>query len=295
MACCQETLGVDAIMAKVAENQGRAEKARTAYLYKQHIVVISRKTNGKLMCEEKTDYSVLPSESGVQKVQTRLEGRLWHKNNYVDYSQNAEDAKMVETAEQNGVVSAHDTISIQIPGGLLDGDLVRGFRDDIANDKTKDGIGKDLFPLTTEEQKDYQFELVGREERQGREVYRIRFRPKDRNDLTWAGEALIDAVEFAPMSVSTKLSRRIPFLVRTLLGTDVPGLGFSVTYKRVADGLWFPVSFGTEFRLHAVFFINRSVSVSLENSDFKRAEAESTIHYQTPPPTPSASGPPDPQ
>ena len=72
-------------MAKVAENQERAEKARTAYLYKQRIVVTSRRTNGKLMCEEKTDYQILPSGTGIQKEQTRFEGKLWHKHSYITY------------------------------------------------------------------------------------------------------------------------------------------------------------------------------------------------------------------
>jgi hypothetical protein len=84
------------------------------------------------------------------------------------------------------------------------------------------------------------------------------------------------------MRVFTKLSRRIPFAVRTLLGTDVPGLGFNVEYRKFDDGAWFPVSFGTEFRLRAVFFINRDLSVSLENSGFRRASVESAIHYEAP-------------
>jgi hypothetical protein len=55
-----------------------------------------------------------------------------------------------------------------------------------------------------------------------------------------------------------------------------------VHYQRVAEGVWFPVSFGTEFRLRAVFFINRNLAMSLQNSDFKRATAESTIRYEEP-------------
>jgi hypothetical protein len=270
---CQQTPAVDAIMAKVAENQERAEKTRTAYLYKQRIVVTSRRTNGKLMCEEKTDYQILPSETGLQKEQTRFEGKLWHKHSYVTY--------VSENDEKSATKFTPSDVTIDL-GDSLDVGLVRDFRDDLANDKTKDGLGKDLFPLTAEEQKQYEFQLVGQEQRQGRQVYRIRFRPKDRQEMTWAGEALIDAAEFAPVTISTKLSRPIPFLVKTLLGTDVPGLGFSVSYRRVADGLWFPISFGTEFRLRALFFLNRTLAVSLENTDFQQASAESTIHFQAP-------------
>jgi hypothetical protein len=67
-----------------------------------------------------------------------------------------------------------------------------------------------------------------------------------------------------------------------MLGTDVPGLGFNVEYRRFDDGVWFPVSFGTEFRLRAVFFINRDIIVSLENSGFRRASVESAIDYTKP-------------
>jgi len=277
----QQTPAVDAIMAKVAENQERSEKARTAYLYKQRIVVTSRRINGKLMCEEKTDYQVLPSETGLQKEQKRFEGKLWHKHSYVTY--------VSENDEKSGTKITPSDVSIEIPDDSIDVGLVRGFRDDLANDKTKDGLGKNLFPLTAEEQKRYEFQLVGQEHVAQAsacgchgDVYRVRFRPKDRQDMTWAGEALIDAAEFAPVTISTKLSRPMPFLVKTLLGTDVPGLGFSVSYRRVADGLWFPISFGTEFRLRALFFLNRTLAVSLENTDFQQASAESTIHFQAP-------------
>jgi hypothetical protein len=65
--------------------------------------------------------------------------------------------------------------------------------------------------------------------------------------------------------------------VRTLLDTYVPGIGFNVVYKRQEDGVWFPSTFGTEFRLHAVFFINRDISVSCENSGFQRTHVESKM------------------
>jgi len=161
--------------------------------------------------------------------------------------------------------------------GWLDSSLVQGFCDDLSNDKSKDGLGRNLFPLTSGEQKQYHFDLAGEDTVQGRKVYRVRFRPRDKNELTWAGEAMIDAEEFEPVRVYTKLSRRIPFFVRTLLGTDVPGVGFNVQYQRFDEGVWFPVSFGTEFRLRAVFFVNRDITVALENSAFQRAKVQSKI------------------
>jgi hypothetical protein len=88
---------------------------------------------------------------------------------------------------------------------------------------------------------------------------------------------------FQPVVVFTKLSRRIPFAVRTFLGTDLPGVGFNVKYQRQADGVWFPVSFGAEFRLHVLFFINRDISVALQNTGFQHTEVKSTIKYEGPP------------
>ena len=248
-----------AVMAKVAENQDRAEKIRKDYVYQQHIRVVTRKTNGKVAREETTDYLVAPTPDGIKKELKHIDGRFWHKHRYVDF-------------HGDPVPEA----------GSLDGALVESFRHDFVNSKSKDGFDSDLFPLTTEEQKKYDFELLGEQNVHGRRVYRIGFRPKDKKDIDWAGEALIDRQEFQPMRVFTKLSRRIPFAVRTLLGTDVPGLGFNVEYRRFDDGVWFPVSFGTEFRLRAVFFVNRDIAVSLENSGFRRASVKSEIDYVGP-------------
>jgi hypothetical protein len=252
-------LNAQAIMLKVAGNQDRAEQLRNEYVYQQHIRVITRRTNGKLAREEVTDYLVAPTPDGSKKELKHIDGRYWHKHGYVDF--------------HGPPVPDEDT---------LDGGLVEGFRDDLLNSNTKDGLDADLFPLTTEHQRKYDFESLGEQNIQGRSVYRIRFRPKDKKDIAWAGEALIDCQDFQPVRVFTTLSRRIPFAVRTLLGTDVPGLGFNVEYRRFEDGLWFPVSFGTEFRLRAVFFINRDITVSLENSGFRHANVETTIQYADP-------------
>jgi hypothetical protein len=250
----QPSLSVQEIMTRVAANQDRGQQARAEYVYQQRIHVASLRTNGKLAREETTDYLVTPTPDGTKKELKHVEGRYWHKGKYVEFQG--------EPVPDTGVV---------------DSSIVESFRDDLSNDKSKDGLGRDLFPLTSEEQKKYLFELAGEETVQGRKVYRVRFRPRDRNELTWAGEALIDAEEFEPLRVYTKLSRKIPFWVRTLLGTDVPGLGFNVQYRRFDQGIWFPVTFGTEFRLRAVFFINRDITVSLENSAFERAKVQSKI------------------
>jgi len=245
------------IMKKVAENQDREQKERARFIYEENIRVTTRRSNGKLAREEITDLLVTPTPTGTEKKRQSIHGRYWHKGRYLDFSGDP------------------------VPdSGGLDGSLTSGFRDDLTNADSKDGIGKNLFPLTNEEQNDLKFELVAKQIVAGRSAYRIRFGPIDTKQFAWTGEALIDEKESQPISVYTRMSRRIPFFVRTLLGTDVPGLGFSVKYSRVDDGVWFPVSFGTEFRLHAVFFINRTITVSMANKNFRRVTADSSILYQ---------------
>jgi hypothetical protein len=247
-------LTADEIMARVAANQDRSEELRKQYVYVQHTHILARKPKGRLLREEMADYDVVPTADGTQKELKLITGRYWSKGKY-------------ESFEGEPIPES----------GSLDGGLINGFREDLLNEKSKDGLGKDLFPLTTEGQKDYEFKLLGQEMQAGRSVYHIGFRPKDKNDISWAGEAYIDAAEFQPVRVFTKLSRRIPFAVRTFLGTDLPGIGFNVVYKRQEDGVWFPSTFGTEFRIHVLFFINREMTVSLENKDFQHTHVESKM------------------
>ena len=67
-----------------------------------------------------------------------------------------------------------------------------------------------------------------------------------------------------------------------MLGTNLHGLGFSVRYQKFDEGLWFPVSYGTEFRLRALFFYSRGIVVSLENTGFRRAKVDSAIAFDEP-------------
>ena len=95
--------------------------------------------------------------------------------------------------------------------------------------------------------------------------------------MTWAGEAYIDANDFQPIYVYTKLARKIPLAVRTLLGTDVPGYGYSLRYEKEPGGVWFPKSYGQEFTLHVLFFYNRQVMVSMDNKDFEQTHVDTKI------------------
>ena len=246
----------DAIMARVAVNQNRAIELRGEYVYQQRVDISTRRTNGKLARREIADYLITPTASGIEKNLQKLDGKYSEKGQTVEF--HGEPAPKRDS---------------------MDGDLVQDFRNDLLNGQTKDGIANDLFPFTAGEQKKYRFDLDGEQLVDGRKAYRIRFRPADKHEFAWSGEALIDEEECQPVTVYTKLAHRVPVAVRTLLGTDLPGIGFSVRYQRLEKDVWFPVSFGTEFRLRALFFINRDITIASESTGFRRTKVDSTIRY----------------
>ena len=255
-------LTAEAIMARVAANQDTAEADRSHYVYIQHARVTSHKGN-KVMCEETTDSRVTPSAKGSQQQILKLNGRMLLKGNYVTYTEPSK--------------SQHDGISISTGDDDSDRNLVESMRQTLTSDHSKDGIAANLFPLTTKELQDESFKLLGRERMNGREVFHIAFTPKDKSDYGWKGDAFIDAAAFQPVLIHTAMSRKIPFAVRALMGTNVPGLGFSVTYGPQPDGVWFPTSFGTEFKIKLLFFYSRSITLSAENRDFEKTHVTSTI------------------
>ena len=267
-----EPLKADEIMARVAANQDRSEALRKEYVYKQHIHIATHKPNSRMMREETADYDVVPLPDGIQKQLKLLKGRYWNKGKYVDFQGDpvpvdpSTDTDMIHKLRNHEPVPEADR---------TDAALIRNLRNDLLNDKSKDGLARDLFPLTSEEQKGYEFKLLGQEVEAGRNVYHIAFTPKDEEEPTWAGEAFIDAAEFQPVRVFTKMAGRIPLLVRKMW-FDLPGFGFNVVYRRQEDGVWFPSSFGTEFQMQfgAQFFSNRDISISLGNSGFEHTHVE---------------------
>jgi len=209
------------------------------------------------MREETDDYDVVPTPEGSKKVLKARTGKYFEKGKYLEIQPDSKESEN----DNDG----------------LDESLTSSFAHDLVNDKSKDGLARHLFPLTSAEQKQYEFQLLGEAEQDGRKVYRVGFRPRNKDEITWAGEALIDKEDFQPVLVFTKLSRKLPLLVRGVLGTDLPGVGFSVHYRRQEDGVWFPVSFGTEFRLKVLFFMKRNIVLSLDNRNFQRTHVDSEI------------------
>ncbi len=139
----QAALTADQIMARVAANQDQSVELRKNYVYKQHVHVVTHKTNGRLMRDETAEYDVLPTPDGATKKLETLTGRYLHKGKYQDF--------------QGEPRPDADTI---------DAELVRSFRDDLTGNSaesksqqehgvhvdldedshTKDGIGGGSFP-----------------------------------------------------------------------------------------------------------------------------------------------------
>ena len=254
---------VESIMARVAENQDRAQQLRSAFVYNQDLLVRFFKGNGKLAREEIREYAVTPGPKNTVKTLRRFHGRYEKDGRYVEYTDPGYHHKDMD----------------------IDGDVMEGIADDLADEQhSRDGISVNLFPLTSAEQKGYRFALEDRQEYRGKEVYRICFKPVEQNwdDAPWAGQILVDSREYQPVLVTTQLAGGIPFLVRTLLGTNIKGLGFKISYERFDEGLWFPVTYGGEFELRAVFFYKRKMAIALRNSGFQHVRVDTRVTYENP-------------
>ena len=251
---------VDEIMSRVGRHQALAQDARKSFVYQQHIRMRFLRSNGKLAREELRDYTVSPQPRGTKKELIHFEGR------YADHG------KLIPYAKPG-----YEYKGLDIDGDLID-DLCNSFTND---ENSRDGIANDLFPLTAHQQYKYDFTLKGREQYRGRAVYRVHFeaKPHLEHGSAWAGDALIDTAEFQPVAIDTRLAWHMPLVVRTVLGTNIRQLGFSLTYAKFDEGLWFPVSYGGEFHVKAVFLYKRTITIALKNENFRRAEVSSTVAY----------------
>lgn len=282
-------------MNRVAINQDTAEIERAHYIYLQHAKMTSRRGN-TVMCEELTDYRFTPSTDGTDEQLLKVDGRFLKDHKFISYSKllprdedKPKDAgkdsdKDKSAAKEKDKQSKKDKkdkdkdpVFDPNSNETLDRDLVENMRWNLIHDKSKDGVNAHLFPLTTKDQLNYAFRMIGRERLNGRDVYHIAFRPKEKNDFGWSGDAFIDTTAYQPVLVTTAMARKVPFAVRTFLGTDVPGLGFTITYAPQTNGVWFPVTFSTEFKIHVLYFFHRQIILDAQNRDFEETHVTSRI------------------
>jgi len=287
----QDLPSAESVMARVATNQDAAEAARAHYVYVQHAKMASRRGN-TIMCEEITDYRFTPSSEGYKEDLLNIDGRYLKDHKYITYTallprdedkpkdsdqqkNDQKDKAAAKAKDKNDKDKdpAFDPNSDE----TLDRDLVENVRYNLIHDKSKDGISAHLFPLTSKEQADYTFRMIGREHMNNRDTFHIAFRPKKKDDFGWSGDAWIDTTAYQPVPITTGMARKIPFAVRTLLGTNFPGLGFTVTYAPQPDGVWFPVTFSTEFKIHVLYFFHRQVILNAENRNFEKTHVTSRI------------------
>ena len=258
---------VESIMRRVAENQDKAQGLRSAFVYNQDLLIRFFRGNGKLAREEYREYNVTPGPADTKKTLVNFRGKYEKGGRYFEYTKPGYEYKGVD----------------------IDGDIMESLADDLTHDKqSRDGISVDLFPLTTRSQAGYRFTLEGREEYRGRSVFRISFKPASTDNKAvfestpWAGLILVDAVDYQPVLVTTHLAKGLPFLVKTVLGTNIKGLGFKISYEKQDDGLWFPVNYGGEFDVKAVFFYKRKMAITLRNHDFQRVRVDTNVTFGNP-------------
>lgn len=255
---------VQEIMSRVAVNQTRAQQDRRQYVYTQKQTLRLVRSNGKIAREERREYVVTPRAQKFSKQLTKFQGRYESKGRYTSY----------------------DKPEFHYKGLDVDGDLINSLSEDLTNDqKSRDGISCDLFPLSGDAGSRYKFRLVGEEKYRGHDVYRVAFEPDgkhhEEDTAIWKGDALIDRSEYQPILIVTKLAFNIPTAVKILLGTNIKGLGFTLSYEKFDDGVWFPVSYGGEFDVRGLFFYKRAMSVALTNGDFHKLDVNSHVAYLT--------------
>ncbi len=258
---CPEAPPLEEILARLASNQERAVEARRTIVYEQRTLVRMLRTNGKLAREERRHYSVTPTPSGTDKKLESFEGRYETKGRLLPYGKPGFTYKDLD----------------------LDGELIDDLTEDLVNNReSRDGIAAGLFPLTGREQRGYQFSFLGCRTTGGAPAFLLRFQPRKQKGgdaKPWEGDVYVDPREFQPLLVVTRLARNVPAAVRVLFGISIRQLGFSVTFTRVDEGLWFPSTYGTEFGLRVLFGYKRNITMNVVNSGFRRAQADSVITF----------------
>ena len=249
----------DDIMCRVAENQERADKARTSYVYDMNVFVRLKRANGKLAREESRDYVVAPGAKGAARKLLKLDGKILDGKKEIPYTQ-----------------AGYKTKNLDVDGAITD-----SFAKELLWRKDSPGPMVGWFPLTHHRIEHYTFTLEGEEKYRDYDVYKVSFASeKDADDdECWSGEALIERNEFQPVLITTTFACKIPTAVKIMLGTNVQELGAKITYQRFSDGVWFPVNCGGEMKLRVLFMYARTIAFSGKNSGFRKADVTTSIQF----------------
>jgi hypothetical protein len=260
------------IMAQVAANVEKSADARKQYIYHQLVRSSLNRGNGEIARREKREYTAIPTETRTEKKLDSFSGEYRKGKQMIPYSDPSFRAK----------------------GTDIDGDLIGDLSDGLVNDKkSRDGIPRSLFPIDSTAISRYHFSMVGETTYQGRPAWKIAFTPIEKENCVhigsdegnecenapWKGEAWIDREELQPVRVETHLAFNIPWGVRVFLGTNLKQTGFSIAYVRVAENVWFPATYGTEFWINVLWGYRRSITLSMESSRFQKTEVKSAIQF----------------
>lgn len=246
------------IMCRVTENQNAAESARTAYVYDMNVFVRLKRANGKLAREESRDFIVAPTPKGAGRKLVKVEGKILDGKREIPYT----DPKF------------------HYKGMDVDGEITRSLAHEIMWKKGDAGPMVGWFPLGRERMKDATFVYQGEEHYREYDVYKVDYEEHDEGDC-WRGEVLVEKNEFQPVLVTSEWSCKIPTAVKVLLGTNVTNVGVKISYRRFDKGVWFPVSGGGELKLRVLFMYARTIAFSAKNSDFRKADVQSSIEFET--------------
>lgn len=275
---CFLAAGPDAlvIMSKMAANVERQVDERRMYVYNQTIRATLTRGNGNVSRREKREYTVAPTPERTEKKMVAFEGA---------YSKGGKE--LIPYSEPGFKYKDTD----------IDAELIDDLIDDLANNKdAKDGIPPSLFPIRTRELPHYKFTYRGEILHKGRRAFKVGFEPvkkkersygigdedaEDHEMRPWKGEAWVDAEEYQPLRIATDLAYGIPWGVKVFLGINLQQTGFSVTYDRIAENVWFPVTYGTEFKVTVFWGYKRTISLSMDAGSFRRTDVKSEIKFDT--------------
>jgi hypothetical protein len=266
--CAEPPVDPAAIMAKVAANVESAAEARRHYIYHQRVRSSLVRGSGDVARRENREYTAIPTEKHTEKKLESFQGEYRKGKQLVSYSEPGFEYKKID----------------------IDGQVINQVTSDLVDDKnSRDGIPHSLFPLRAADLPFYRFSLKAETELKGRPAYLIAFEPLKKETCVeigakddcpgeaWKGEAWIDREELQPVRIETHLAFSVPWGVRVFLGTNLKQTGFSLNYVRIAENVWFPATYGTEFGFNVLWGYRRTLTLSMKSDGFRKTNVDSKL------------------